>query len=96
MRQFDVGQVVNCMLRHAAPGDYRIIAVMPDRDGDHMYRVKSPREEHERVVNENCLIKSDGYLPDEPPARRDGEVFSAAQRIRIRELLGAFPAAEEV
>jgi hypothetical protein len=68
MRQFDVGQVVTCIpdrfLRHAAPGDYRITAVMPDRDGDHMYRVKSPREEHERVVMESLLVKSEGYLPE--------------------------------
>jgi hypothetical protein len=38
---------------------------MPDRDGDHMYRIKSPLEEHERVVKESALIKSDGDLPDQ-------------------------------
>ena len=65
MRQFDVGQVVTCMVRHAAPGDYRIVGLMPDRDGDHMYRVKSPREDYERVVNETHLVKSEGYLPEE-------------------------------
>ena len=70
MHQFDVGQVVTCTLRHAAPGDYRIIAVMPDRDGDHMYRVKSPREEYERAVNEDVLVRSDGYLPEETPKQR--------------------------
>jgi hypothetical protein len=68
MRQFNVGQVVTFIpgmfFRHAAPGDYRVVAVMPDRDGDHMYRVKSPLEEHERVVEESVLIKSNGYLPD--------------------------------
>jgi hypothetical protein len=39
MRRFNVGQVVTCIpdrfLRHAAPGNYKIIAAMPDRDGDH-------------------------------------------------------------
>ena len=64
MRQFNVGQVVTCIpdrfLRHAAPGNYRIIAAMPDRDGDHMYRIKSPLEEYERVVEESLLVKSDG------------------------------------
>ena len=70
MRQFDVGQVVTCMVRHAAPGDYRIIGLMPDRDGDHMYRVKSPREDYERVVNEDLLVKSEGYLPDEETPKR--------------------------
>ena len=67
MRQFSIGQVVTCIpdrfLRHAAPGDYKIIAAMPDRDGDHMYRIKSPLEEHERVVKESLLVKSQGYLP---------------------------------
>jgi hypothetical protein len=74
MHQFDVGQVVTCIpdrfLRHAAPGDYRIIAVMPDRDGDHIYRVKSPREAHERVVKESLLVRSEGYLPEETPKQR--------------------------
>src|SRR6266436_10010611 len=46
MRQFNIGQVVTCIpdmfLRHAASGDYKVIAAMPDRDGDHMYRIKSP------------------------------------------------------
>ena len=45
MRQFNVGEVVSCIpdmfLRYAAPGDYKVIAAMPDRDGDHMYRIRS-------------------------------------------------------
>jgi hypothetical protein len=68
MHQFDVGQVVTFIpgmfIRRAARGDYQVIAMMPDRDGDHVYRIKSPLEEHERVVEESVLIKSDGYLPD--------------------------------
>jgi len=52
MRQFNVGQVVtyipDSFFRHAPSGDYRVVGVMPDRDGDHMYRIKSPLEEHER------------------------------------------------
>jgi hypothetical protein len=47
-------------LRHAAPGDYGIVASMPDRDGDHMYKIKSPLEEHERVVKESLLVRSEG------------------------------------
>jgi hypothetical protein len=70
MHQFDVGQVVTCVLRYAAPGDYRVVGVMPDRDGDHIYRVKSPREEHERVVTEDALVRSDGYLPEETSEQR--------------------------
>jgi hypothetical protein len=76
MRQFNVGQVVTCIpdqfLRHAAPGDYKIVAAMPDRDGDHMYRIKSPLEGHERVVREGLLVKSAGYLPEELPKQRSG------------------------
>ena len=68
MRQFNIGQVVtfipDVVLRRAAPGDYKILAAMPDRDGDHIYRIKSPLEEYERVVEENLLVKSDGYLPE--------------------------------
>ena len=69
MRQFTVGEVVTCIphmiSRSAAPGDYKIIAAMPDRDGDRMYRIKSPLEEHERVVAEDLLVRSEGYLPEE-------------------------------
>jgi hypothetical protein len=70
MRQFDIGQVVTCVVRHAAPGDYRIVGLMPDRDGDRMYRVKSPREDHERVVKETLLERSEGYLPEEETPKR--------------------------
>jgi hypothetical protein len=38
---------------------------MPDRDGDHVYRIKSPIEEYERVVKEDLLVKSKGYLPED-------------------------------
>src|SRR5258708_8449327 len=62
MRQFSVGEVVtwipDLLLRSETHGDYRIIAAMPDRDGDHMYRIKSPLEEYERVVKEDLLVKS--------------------------------------
>ena len=62
MRQFNIGDVVTCIpdkfLRYAAPGDYKVIAALPDRDGDHMYRIKSPLEGHERAVKESLLVKS--------------------------------------
>jgi len=74
MHQFSAGDVVTCIsdmfLRHAAPGDYKVIAPMPDRDGDHMYRIKSPLEEHQRVVKESLLVKSVGHLLEEVPEKR--------------------------
>jgi hypothetical protein len=74
MHQFSAGDVVTCIsdmfLRHAAPGDYKVIASMPDRDGDHMYKIKSPLEEHQRVVKESLLVKSEGHLLEEVPERR--------------------------
>ena len=82
MRQFSIGQVVTCIpdrfLRHAAPGDYKIIAAMPDRDGDHVYRIKSPLEEHERVVRESLLVKSEGYLPEEVVIKRSRRTITLA------------------
>src|SRR5215831_7845588 len=66
MRRFSAGEVVtwipDLLLRSETHGDYRIVAAMPDRDGDHMYRIKSPLEEYERVVKEGLLVKSNGYL----------------------------------
>ena len=74
MRQFSAGEVVtwipDMILRSETHGDYRIVASMPDRDGDHMYRIKSPLEEYERVVKEDRLVKSEGYLSAE--ALKDG------------------------
>ena len=91
MHQFTVGEVVTCIpdmfLRHAAPGDYKIVGWMPDRDGDHMYRIKSPFEEHERVVKESLLLKSEGCLPQEefpekPPRRRSITLPTKSNRMR--------------
>jgi hypothetical protein len=74
MRQFSVGEVVtwipDLLLRSETHGDYRILAAMPDRDGDHMYRIKSPLEEYERVVKEDLLVRSKGLLLEKVlPAR---------------------------
>ena len=89
MHQFNIGQVVtwasDMSLRHAAPGDYKIIAAMPDRDGDHFYRIKSPLEEYERVVQESLLVKSDGYLPDEVPPQK-----ACGRSITLPKLTGTF------
>ena len=62
MHQFNLGEVVRCGVRYAAPGDYKILAFMPDRDGERMYRIKSPLEEHQRVVKESVLTRSGGEL----------------------------------
>ena len=87
MRQFKAGQVVTfipeMVPRRAAPGDYKVLAAMPDRDGDHIYRIKSPLEEHERVVEESLLVKSDGHLPEikERDLRRGSITLPALQRV---------------
>ena len=69
MQQFNAGEIVTCIpdmfLRHAAPGAYKVLARMPDRNGDRMYRIKSPLEEYERVVKETALVRSDCDLPEE-------------------------------
>ena len=93
MHQFSAGDVVTCIpdmfLRHAAPGDYKVIASMPDRDGDHMYRIKSPLEEHERVVKESLLVKSEGHLLEEVPERRPrGRPITLPTRYSLGQLGG--------
>jgi hypothetical protein len=88
MRQFSVGEVVtwipDMLLRSESHGDYRIVASMPDRDGDHMYRIKSPLEEYERVVKEDLLVKSKGYLPEQvlkPGSRRRSITLPTLQEV---------------
>ena len=92
MHQFSVGEVVtwipDLLLRWETHGNYRIVATMPDRDGHHMYRIKSPLEEYERAVKEDLLAKSNGYLPQEVPARGVAPQFNdaahSATRVRRR------------
>ena len=89
MGQFNVGEVVTCIpmvSRSAASGDYKIVGEMPERDGDRMYRIKSPLEEHERVVGESLLVRSEGHLPDEAIAKRSrrGSITLPKLRIALR------------
>jgi hypothetical protein len=89
MGQFNVGEVVTCIpmiSRTAAPGDYKVVGEMPERDGDRMYRIKSPLEEHERVVGESLLVRSEGHLPDEAIAKRSrrGSITLPKLRIALR------------
>jgi hypothetical protein len=37
----------------AAPGDYKITRLLPERAGELQYRVRSDKEAYERVVGEN-------------------------------------------
>jgi hypothetical protein len=41
--------------RDAARGAYEVIALLPERDGQFEYRIKSRGEPHERVVKESDL-----------------------------------------
>jgi hypothetical protein len=91
MGQFNVGEVVTCIpmiSRSAALGDYKIVGEMPERDGDPMYRIKSPLEEHERVVGESLLVRSEGHLADGAMAlaqrSRRGSITLPRLRIALR------------
>jgi len=57
--RFRAGQSVrlsrNLSNRSAAAGDYKIVRLLPDNDGELQYRIKSLREPHERVVRESDL-----------------------------------------
>jgi hypothetical protein len=57
--RFQAGQSVSFSggypYRDAADGLYRIIQQLPTREGDYQYRIKSEREEFERVVTESEL-----------------------------------------
>jgi hypothetical protein len=89
MGQFSVGEVVTCIpmiSRTVGSGDYKIVGEMPERDGDRMYRIKSPLEEHERVVGESLLLRSEGHLPDEAMAKRSrrGSITLPKLKIALR------------
>jgi hypothetical protein len=65
MRKFAVGDLVTCTARGAASGNYKIVGTLPDREGDYVYRIKSPLEECERAVKEDLLVKSAGHFVEE-------------------------------
>ncbi len=57
--RFTLGRTVwlarSLTLPNIADGEYTIIALLPLRDGEFQYRVKSTLEPYERVVNEDQL-----------------------------------------
>jgi len=84
--------------RSAAPGDYKTVGEMPERDGDRMYRIKSPLEEHERVVGESLSALPSRFPQVAPrPERRSRNPKAllllaalggiAAQALMARELV---------
>jgi hypothetical protein len=56
---FHPGQTVRLIrgypYRDAAGGPYQVIRQLPYGEGDYQYRIKSMREQHERVVKEREL-----------------------------------------
>jgi hypothetical protein len=53
----------------AAPGDYKITRLLPERAGELQYRVRSDKEAYERVVGENELEAQtfQGAFKTDPP-----------------------------
>jgi hypothetical protein len=43
---------------NAASGDYKIIGLLPERDGELQYRIKSYLENHDRVVKQSQVEKT--------------------------------------
>jgi hypothetical protein len=56
---FRAGQTVRLMRgyphRNAAEGTYQVVRQLPYSEGDYQYRIKSAREQYERVVKEREL-----------------------------------------
>jgi len=44
--------------RAAAAGEYQVLRQLPDDGGECLYRIKSTRESHERVVKESELERA--------------------------------------
>jgi len=62
IHKFGPGQMVRFSrgypYRDAADGLYQVIRQLPFGDGDYQYRIKSAREQHERVVKEGELERA--------------------------------------
>jgi len=59
IHRFRIGQMVRLSRRSAyqsvAEGTYQVVRQLPYCEGDYQYRVKSAREQYERVVKESEL-----------------------------------------
>jgi hypothetical protein len=59
IHRFRIGQMVRLSRRSSyqsvADGTYQVIQQLPYGEGDYQYRIKSAREQHERVVKESEL-----------------------------------------
>jgi hypothetical protein len=59
IHRFGIGKIVRfsatLRLPNAAAGTYRVVAQLPQRDGEFQYRIKSDREPYDRVVKEDEL-----------------------------------------
>lgn len=57
LHKFHTGQNVRIVTgfpyRNAATGLYEVVRQLPFADGDYQYRIKSGREQYERVVKES-------------------------------------------
>ena len=53
--KFKVGQLVNYFSRERASGVYEVTQLLPPEGDVFQYRIKNPREPHERVVKEHEL-----------------------------------------
>jgi hypothetical protein len=58
--------------RNAAPGPYKVVAQLPERDGQFQYRVKSACEPFYRTVTENELESDVGTTGPPPPPLSPG------------------------
>ena len=57
VHRFAVGRIVRIgrgfAARNAAAGSYKVVAQLPERDGELQYRIKSEREPYQRIINEH-------------------------------------------
>jgi hypothetical protein len=57
--RFTAGRMVRLRFagpfRNAAAGYYEIVSLLPQRDGEFQYRIKSDREPYQRIVKEDEL-----------------------------------------
>jgi hypothetical protein len=60
--RFRLGQMVRLSRRSSyqsmAEGTYQVVRQLPYGDGEYQYRIKSAREQHERVVKESELDRA--------------------------------------
>jgi hypothetical protein len=90
---YDVGQMVRFMPgthERAYGGLFEVVARLPEERGERQYRVKSAKDNHQRIVRESQINSIAGGGDEQPPGKRDdaaSDTLTGQERLSLKRLV---------